>query len=492
MSFTLWIGTLISVVALVTPNQMALPVDTWVKAESRHFTVIADTDEGDAVAVARRFERLRGVFGRLWPTARLDARRVVILATSSTTRLRSLLPPAWSDPSATHPAGLTVTGLDRVYLAVPTTDDLPFSSVVTHEYVHLLIDANLPQAPLWLNEGLAEFFATGQFDSSVATFGLPNPAHLDTLRQRPWMSLSDLLVLDRLAPRYVDAKTSPVVYAEAWALVHFLKLGDGSRRASWLTTYTALLTRGVEPKSAAVEAFGDLKALERELRAYVRRDTFYDARLPRLGRDEVEAVASGRMPPWEASLILGDFLTHTDHYEEASRLLALAATLGSPTPEVWERQALLALLRRDLGAVADATHRALTLDAARPLAHYLRAMALLGSADGLTTSRVRDAEASLRRALAGSPTFAPAYSALGGLLAARDGASPEALALIQRAIALDPSVVAHQVALGQAMLLSGDLAEAQRIAERARAAARTANERETVERLLKAALATPR
>jgi 20S proteasome alpha/beta subunit len=38
------------------------------------------------------------------------------------------------------------------------------------------------------------------------------------------------------------------------------------------------------------------------------------------------------------------------------------------------------------------------------------------------------------------------------------------------------------------LLMSGDAAEAQRVAERARASARTATERETVERLLAAAL----
>ncbi len=60
------------------------------------------------------------------------------------------------------------------------------------------------------------------------------------------------------------------------------------------------------------------------------------------------------------------------------------------------------------------------------------------------------------------------------------------MALIQRAIALDPSSVGHQVTLGQVLLMSGDTAEAQRVDERAPAAARTATERERVERLVAA------
>jgi len=117
-----------------------------------------------------------------------------------------------------------------------------------------------------------------------------------------------------------------------------------------------------------------------------------------------------------------------------------------------------------------------------------RAVALLASGSNLTSASTRDAESELRRAILEAPSLAPAYTTLGGLLAARDGVSPEALALIERAIALDPSAVSHQVTLGQVLLMSGDAAEAQRVAERARATARTATERETVERLLAATL----
>lgn len=124
----------------------------------------------------------------------------------------------------------------------------------------------------------------------------------------------------------------------------------------------------------------------------------------------------------------------------------------------------------------------------RPLAHLPRAVALLASGSNLTSASTRDAESELRRAIVESPSRAPAYTTLGGLLAARDGPSLEALALIQRAISLDPSSVGHQVTLGQVLLMSGDTAEAQRVAGRARAAARTATERETVERLVAATM----
>ena len=64
-----------------------------------------------------------------------------------------------------HPAGIMVSGLDRVYLGIPLDrPDVPLDQVATQENVHLLVEANIPAAPLWLNEGLAEFFANGRFD----------------------------------------------------------------------------------------------------------------------------------------------------------------------------------------------------------------------------------------------------------------------------------------------------------------------------------------
>jgi tetratricopeptide (TPR) repeat protein len=270
--------------------------------------------------------------------------------------------------------------------------------------------------------------------------------------------------------------------------VHYLKLGDGGSHAATLTRYTALLARGLAPDAAALDAFGDLAALERQLQGYVRRETFYDARLPVTAEREVSPITSHTLSAADAALVLGDFLTHTNKTAEAARLLDLAAQQQPALPEVRERMALLALQERDPARARVHADRALAFDAARPIARYLRAVALLASTEGLNDALVRQAEDDLRAAIHAAPELAPAYSLLGGLLAARDGRILEGLALVQRAISLDPSAVTHQVALGQILLLSGEAAEAQRVAESARAAARTASERETVERLLAAAL----
>ena len=465
------------------------PLDHWARARSAHFTVITDGSAKDAERLAQRFERLRLVFGRLWPTARVDAKQVIVVAPVGDSGLSVLLPPDWATDDAIHPAGLMVAGIDRVYLGLRAgPEHRAVDSVAVHEYVHLLVETNVPAAPLWLNEGLAEFFAAGRLDESPAVFGLPHRGHLQVLRAREWLPLEALLSATRGSASVRERWTSATFYAQAWLLVHYLKLADGGQHAAQLTVFTAKVAQGVPASRAALEAFGDLAQLTRRLHAYARGERFFDARFPGAAADQAESIVVERLAPWEAALALGDFLTHVQHFDQASRLLAHAAQLAPDEPEVHERQSLLAFQQQRPAEALRAAERALRSNGPRPLAHFLRAVALIASNENLTSASIREAETELRRAIAASPSLAPAYATLGGLLAARDGPSLEALALIQRAIALDPSAVGHQVTLGQVLLMSGDAAEAQRVAERARATARTATERETVERLLQAAL----
>ena len=481
------LGTL-ALTLLLTVAAIAGAADSWTGASTAHFTIVTDGGSSSATALAARFERLRQTFNQLWPTARTGSKRVIVIAPAHRRGLASLLPPSTTTDDAVHPAGIMVSGLDRVYLGIPLDrPDISGDQVAAHEYVHLLVEANIPAAPLWLNEGLAEFFASGRFDDDPVVFGLPHAGYLRVLRTRDWLPLEEVFTATRGAALIGDANTSATFYAQAWTLVHYLKLGHRGRHANQLTTFTAKVAQGFAPLRAARESFGDLVVLERALRSYVRAEHFFDARLSVPSEAGPEAAPTP-LASADATMMVGDFLTHVLHFEAAEAVLARAATMSAPAAALSERRALLAFSRQQLSTALDQAGHALALDPARPLAHYLRAVALLAATSGMTVQTTRDAEIALRRAIAAAPELAPAYTTLGGLLAARDGPSLEARMLIQRAITLDPSAIGHQVALGQVLLMSGDTLEAQQVAERARAAARTLTERESVERLLAAAL----
>jgi hypothetical protein len=102
---------------------------------------------------------------------------------------------------------------------------------VTHGYLHSVV----PGLPLWLDEGLAEYFEVGR-----ARQGLNRP-HLDLLlarlEQGQWQP--DLARLRRL-PSAFDMTQAD--YAEAWAWVHFL-LHSRPERHELLRRYLGCLRR---------------------------------------------------------------------------------------------------------------------------------------------------------------------------------------------------------------------------------------------------------
>lgn len=98
---------------------------------------------------------------------------------------------------------------------------------VTHGYLHSVI----PDIPLWLDEGLAEYCEVPRSQQGL------NRAHWEHLAERARESgwRPDLVRLEHLEPSQNLSQTD---YAEAWAWVHFL-LESGSERLRVLREYLA-------------------------------------------------------------------------------------------------------------------------------------------------------------------------------------------------------------------------------------------------------------
>ncbi len=88
-----------------------------------------------------------------------------------------------------------------------------------HELTHALLHSVLHEVPLWLDEGIAEFFELPPEYQGV------NPDHLQTLRTQSFRP--DLARLERLTQ--VDHMKKPE-YREAWAWVHMMLRDRGEAR----------------------------------------------------------------------------------------------------------------------------------------------------------------------------------------------------------------------------------------------------------------------
>jgi hypothetical protein len=113
-----------------------------------------------------------------------------------------------------------------------------FEIDVRHECTHALLHAWLPQVPLWLDEGLAEYFEVSR-DKRIKQ----NPHHAvvaAAVRAGQMPRLEELEPLDSLDEMGRDE------YRDAWAWVHFMLHGPREAQDE-LTRYLDELHSGSEP-----------------------------------------------------------------------------------------------------------------------------------------------------------------------------------------------------------------------------------------------------
>src|SRR5690349_15176601 len=168
--------TLFLLLFLALPTPVAAQTrDTWRSVRTNNLLVIGNADPERLRQVAVWLEFFHSAFGRLVSRNVLDTSvptTVVVFRDDA-----SFVPfkPLYQGRPASL-AGFFQPGEDVNYIAMsldPRERD-PYS-VAFHEYVHLHLRDNVPQAPVWLNEGLAEFYGALQFSGGEALLGAPLP-----------------------------------------------------------------------------------------------------------------------------------------------------------------------------------------------------------------------------------------------------------------------------------------------------------------------------
>lgn len=113
-----------------------------------------------------------------------------------------------------------------------------FEIDVRHECTHALLHAWLPSVPLWLDEGLAEYYEVSRDERAAKN---PHHAVLKTMIQAGQLPrLEELEALEELSDMGRDE------YRDAWAWIHFSLHGPPAAREE-LLRYLADLESGGEP-----------------------------------------------------------------------------------------------------------------------------------------------------------------------------------------------------------------------------------------------------
>lgn len=344
--------------------------DGWRSVRTNHLFVIGNADAESLRRVAVWLEFFHAAFARVISRNVIDASVPTTVIVFRDDASFTPFKPVYGGQTRAI-SGFFLPGDDVNYIALSLDPRGDTYATAFHEYVHLHVKDNIPGAPVWLNEGLAELYESLQFSGSDALIGTPKYGYMYLLRQVELLPLKTLFSVGTDSPHYNEQDKAGVFYGESWALVHYLMLGDRAR-GDQFKQFLSRVARGDDAAKAIENTYGlTLDKLEEELESYVRRGNLTAQRLTgvadpqaygsytatqrsaltdseafyyladlslHMGRDSVaergfkEAIARDPsfIPPYAA---LGTMYVHQRRYDEAKKYLQ-KATSSTQTSEV--------------------------------------------------------------------------------------------------------------------------------------------------------------
>lgn len=462
---------------------VAAPSGKWVEVRSPNFIVVSNAGEGPARKTAVQFEQIRSLFRDSLSYVKNSPSPVItILAVKDEDSLRELLPEYWAQKGHAHPAGIFLGGgYDQFQVAVNLAahGDNPFESLY-HEYYHSVTVPYFPALPVWVAEGMADFFGNSTIGDKTASLGMPNAALIEELRSSPLIPLPVLFKVDHNSPYYNEQNKVSIFYAESWALIHYLMLGDKRTHNPSFGAYLSALNQGASQDEAAAKAFGDLRKLQENLGAYIERFTFPIVEVPPPAKTPDSSLSTRAISPAEVDAYSGGFLALHHQFEPAEALLKESAQLDPQLALAQRNLGFLYYFRDERSDALAAFSAAIALDSRDATTHYLRAQLTFDDVSH-TDAQI---EEDLRQALALKADFPEADGLLAVYLAANNEKLPEAFAFGQKAVRLEPGNVNFQLAFAQVLIRMRRYDDAETLSRRVRTTATDDNARQQADQIL--------
>jgi hypothetical protein len=185
--------------------------ENWLEVRSQHFTVVTDANEKTGRRIADQFERMRSVFHVAFPHLSIEnGSPIIVVAVKNEKDFRELEPKVYLAKGQIQLGGLFLRAPDKNYvlMRVDAEGDHPYA-VIYHEYTHFLMSKAAEWLPLWMNEGLAEFYQNTDIRDRDAALGQPSPENLQLLRTNRPLPLATLFVVDANSPYYHEENKAP-------------------------------------------------------------------------------------------------------------------------------------------------------------------------------------------------------------------------------------------------------------------------------------------
>jgi hypothetical protein len=293
----------------------------WRRLDSPNFTVVGDVGARELRDLALKFEGFRETLGRaISERAATSAVPTIIIVFPTDKAFTPFKPMYQGKPRAV--AGFFAAGANINYILMQS--GVGGDRIVFHEYAHLIVSNVMSNPPIWLNEGLAEFYSTFRLmdGGRRAQLGLAIGEHLQLLRNVDRVPLPELLKVDAQSPLYNEAARASVFYAESWALTHMILNGQPSRVGE-LAAYLRSVGDGVPEARAWEETFGTART-EQEFRQYLARDLYNTVVIDFPEKVAALSATPRVLSPADVAAFLGAFLVQHRQYDEAAAQLEQA------------------------------------------------------------------------------------------------------------------------------------------------------------------------
>jgi tetratricopeptide (TPR) repeat protein len=229
--------------------------ERWVMARSEHFVVISAAGERRTRELLQNVEILAAALAELHPRFERES--------SDRTRLFLFGPRRDSQPyfdlllkqehsratgmfvKETNGSGVMI--LDGSYDR--HRDRTPY-----HELVHDLLSRSSVQTPLWLDEGLAEYFSNAEVGRKAIRAGMPIAEHVAAMRRHTPMPLRDLFSVNTDSDLYNLPSGQEVFYPESWAAVDWMMRMSGPKHQAFYD-FLHDVESGVAPADALQSRF---------------------------------------------------------------------------------------------------------------------------------------------------------------------------------------------------------------------------------------------
>ena len=382
----IWRGMLALLCGLITATSARAE---WLEARSRHFVLYANSSEATLRRQSEALERLDWGLRRFMTVAEepeIASRKLTVFMIDDRDVKRLC--------RCNNAAGFyhsRVSGSIAYSGKGGWTDANNWGRIVLfHEYAHhFLFGTHDIALPAWYAEGFAEFASTMRISEDQAVIGYPAQHRANALMLGERLTTAQLF--DPASRTRWSAAQMDAFYGRGWLLTHYLSF-DRERFIKF-QNYLRAINRGVPGVEAGQQAFGDLKALDKEVSAYLRQNRLPG--LPMRFRDAaVPPVTIRRLSAGEAAMI-DERMTSVRgvNRESARKLFAKAAPIAARYPDDPIVQGWFAEMAHDAGefeASLAAADRAIARDPKSVQALLYRGMVKLRQ---LHDTKSKDAKA---------------------------------------------------------------------------------------------------